>query len=94
MVRCYSLYTMTNTKNIKNGSLYFNELRGRVERVLGKVNGTRVWTKHHGAEMQDARTKDLRMAKSNEYDSYLGKNNRKTVSLSSLPPLPKIGVIG
>ena len=86
---------MTNTKNIKNGSLYFNESRSRVERVLGKVNGTRVWTKHHGAEMQDAQTKDLRMAKTNEYDSYLGKNSRsKTVSLSSLPPLPQMGVIG
>jgi hypothetical protein len=87
---------MTNTKNIKNGSLYFNKLRSRVERVLGKVNGTRVWTKHHDAEMQDARTKDLRVAKANEYDSYLGKNNRsKTVSfLPPLPPLPQIGVIG
>ena len=86
---------MTNTKNIKNGSLYFNEVRSRVERVLGKVNGTRVWTKHHDSEMQDAQTKDLRIAKSDEYDSYLGKNSRsKTIPLSSLPPLPKIGVIG
>jgi len=84
---------MTNTKNIKNGSLYFNKSRSRVERVLGKVNGTRVWTKHHDAEMQDAQTKDLRMAKANEYDSYLGKNNRsKTISF--LPPLPQMGVIG
>jgi hypothetical protein len=82
---------MTNTKNIKNGSLYFNELKSRVERVLGKVNGTRVWTKHHDSPTQDVRTRDLRVAERDEYSSYLGEKDRKAISL---PPLPKIGVIG
>jgi hypothetical protein len=86
---------MTNTKNIKNGSLYFNESNSRVERVLGKVNNQRVWTKHHDESLRDVQTKNLRVARSNEYDSYLGDKNRKTVSFADkLPPLPKIGVIG
>jgi hypothetical protein len=82
---------MTNTKNIKNGSLYFNESKGRVERVLGKVNSRRVWTKHHDEPLKDVQTKNLRVARSNEYDSYLGDKNR---TLPSLPPLPQMGVIG
>ena len=85
---------MTNTKNIKNGSLYFNELKSRVERVLGKVNGTRVWTKHHDSPTQDVRTRDLRVAERDEYSSYLGEKDRKAISLPPLPPLPKIGGIG
>jgi uncharacterized DUF497 family protein len=62
---------MKNTKNIRNGSLYFNERKKRVERVLGKVNSTRVWTASHERGADDVRVKDLRMAQGAEVESYL-----------------------
>jgi hypothetical protein len=62
---------MDNTKKIKNGSLYFNKRSQRVERVLGKVNATRVWTANHEKGAGDVRVKDIRLAKPAEVESYL-----------------------
>jgi hypothetical protein len=84
---------MTNTKNIKNGSLYFNQNENRVERVLGKVNTQRVWTKFHKEETKDVETKHLNKASNQAVDDYLGAKTRKT-AMEKLPPLPQIGVIG
>ena len=64
------------TKNIRNGSLYFNKRNKRVERVLGKVNSQRVWTATHETGAGDVRVKDLRMAKSSEVDSYLEESDK------------------
>jgi len=79
---------MTNTNKIKNGSLYFNSQRQRVERVLGTVNTRRVWTKHHKENTRDVQTKDLRLASNEEYTSYLGDNKRMQFTL------PQVGVVG
>ena len=76
---------MTNTKKIKNGSLYFNENENRVERVLGTVNTQRVWTKFHKANTKDVQTKHLRLADKEEWNSYLKSKARS---------LPMNGVIG
>lgn len=62
---------MKNTKNIRNGSLYFNKRSKRVERVLGKVNSARVWTASHEKGAADVRVKDLRMAQGAEVEAYL-----------------------
>ena len=62
---------ITKSKNIRNGSLYFNKRNRRVERVLGKVNSQRVWTAAHEKGAGDVRVIDLRVAKSSEVDSYL-----------------------
>ena len=81
---------MTNAKKVKNGALYFNEIKNRVERVLGKVNGQRVWTKYHSESAQDVQTKVLRLADKVEVVDYLGEKSRMP-----LPPLPRsIGVVG
>jgi len=62
---------MKRSKDIRNGSLYFNKRNQRVERVLGKVNSQRVWTAAHEKGAGDVRVQDLRMAKSSEVESYL-----------------------
>jgi hypothetical protein len=62
---------MKSTKEIRNGSLYFNIRNQRVERVLGKVNTQRVWTASHEKGAGDVRVKDLRIAQKAEVDSYL-----------------------
>ena len=60
------------TKQIRNGSLYFNEQNDRVERVLGKVNGQRVWTASHESQPVATKTKSIRLASSEEVGDYLG----------------------
>ena len=62
---------MKSTKDIRNGSLYFNKRNKRVERVLGKVTQFRVWTASHEKGAADVRVKDLRMARKPEVDAYL-----------------------
>ena len=68
---------MKDTKQLRNGSLYFNSLTERVERVLGKVNNTRVWTKRKKQPAQDVQTKHLRLASKDEWNSYLDKKSGK-----------------
>ena len=62
---------MKQSKDIRNGSLYFNKRNQRVERVLGKVNSQRVWTAAHEKGAGDVRVKDLRIAKGPEVETYL-----------------------
>ena len=56
---------------LRNGSLYVNEETGAVERVLGKVNGQRVWTAAHERRPSATRTNRLRMADKKEVAAYL-----------------------
>jgi hypothetical protein len=89
---------MKSTKEIKNGSLYFNQIKNQVERVLGKVNTFRVWTKVHQEQIQDVKVKDLRLATQPEVNHYLDENDDKSMSVGPivrgainirhLPPLP------
>ena len=73
---------------MRNGSLYYNEATSRVERVVGKLNGKRVFTVSHGySDFGPAQQKDLRKASGEEVDSYLEeseslKNNSRELQVS------------
>ena len=59
-------------KNIQNGSLYYNEERDRVERVISKsFSNARVVTYYHKREEGSVPVKYLRMANPEEVEDYL-----------------------
>ena len=59
-------------KNIQNRSLYYNEERDRVERVISKTfSNARVVTYYHKREEGSVPVKDLRMANPEEVENYL-----------------------
>mgnify|MGYP001327844464 FL=1 len=59
-------------KDIQNGSLYYNEERERVERVISKTfSSARVVTYFHKKEEGSVPVKDLRMANPEEVEDYL-----------------------
>ena len=58
-------------KEIKNGSLYFNFNRGRVERVRSKMNSSSVMTSEpHSDTLLGAKASDLRLATNEEVEKY------------------------
>ena len=58
-------------KEIKNGSLYFNFNRERVERVRSKMNSSSVMTSEpHKDTLLGAKVADLRMATNEEVLEY------------------------
>ncbi|MAF43655.1 MAG: hypothetical protein CMI54_05745 [Parcubacteria group bacterium] len=60
-----------NIKEIKNGSLYYNFNRDRVERVRSKMNSSSVMTSEpHKDTLLGAKAADLRMATNDEVDEY------------------------
>lgn len=66
------------TKEIKNGSLYFNKKSNRVERVISnQFSNTRVVTEHHNREEGSVQAKNLRLATAEEVEGYL--ENKKSV---------------
>jgi len=71
---------------MKNGSLYYNESTRRVERVVGKLNGNRVFTvSHNYSDFGPVLKRNLRIASGEEVDSYLGesvKNNSRELQVS------------
>ena len=79
-----------NIKNIKNGSLYFNTDSKRVERVLGRVNGQRLWTTFHEMPPKAIKLRNLRIADNNEVESYLEHAELPAAMPANLPPLPTI----
>jgi hypothetical protein len=79
-----------NIKNIKNGSLYFNTDSKRVERVLGRVNGQRLWTTFHETQPKAIKLRNLRIADNVEVESYLEHAELPTAMPANLPPLPTI----
>jgi hypothetical protein len=59
-------------KDIQNGSLYYNEERDRVERVISKsFSNARVVTYYHKREEGSVPVKYLRMANPEEVEDYL-----------------------
>ena len=59
-------------KDIQNGSLYYNEERDRVERVISKsFSNARVVTYYHKSEEGSVPVKYLRMANPEEVEDYL-----------------------
>lgn len=60
------------TKDIRNGSLYFNLKRDRVERVISNnFSKTRVVTECHKQDQVAVPSKNLRLASAEEVDNYL-----------------------
>ncbi len=60
------------TKDIRNGSLYFNLKRDRVERVISNTfSKTRVVTECHKQDQVAVPSKNLRLASAEEVDNYL-----------------------
>ena len=60
------------TKDIKNGSLYFNLKRDRVERVISNTfSKSRVVTECHKQDQVAVPSKNLRLASAEEVDNYL-----------------------
>ena len=69
------------TKDIRNGSLYFNLKRNRVERVISNTfSNSRVVTECHKQDQVAVPSKNLRLASTEEVDNYLA-------------PPPKRGVL-
>ena len=58
-------------KEVKNGSLYYNEDSDRVERVIGRIRGQRVVTYHHKTDYQYPQARKLRIASGSEVSDYL-----------------------
>ena len=59
-------------KDIKSGSRYYNVKKNRVERVISnRFSNTRVITECHKTEEGSVQTKNLRLATSEEVESYL-----------------------
>ena len=58
-------------KEVKNGSLYYNEENDRVERVVGRISDQRVVTYVHKQDYQYPQVRKLRRADTNEFTQYL-----------------------
>ena len=58
-------------KEVRNGSLYHNDETNRVERVIGSISGQRVVTYHHKKDVKYPQAAKLRLASSEEVESYL-----------------------
>ena len=59
------------TKEIKNGSLYWNDNSERVERVRGKANTSSVFTTFHGKGLACVPSKRLQLATPSQWQGYL-----------------------
>lgn len=60
------------TKDIRNGSLYFNTKRNRVERVISNnFSKTRVVTECHKQDQSAVPSRYLRLADNEEVSNYL-----------------------
>tara|TARA_B100000902_G_scaffold381341_1_gene417710 strand:- start:53 stop:310 length:258 start_codon:yes stop_codon:yes gene_type:complete len=58
-------------KEIRNGSLYYNEESDRVERVVGRISDQRVVTYVHKTDYQYPQARKLRIASGSELSDYL-----------------------
>ena len=69
-----------NIKNIKNGSLYFNKKRNRVERVRSKdLNNSSVVVTWHSDQLMSAKMNDLNEASTEEVSAYLEESENERV---------------
>ena len=58
-------------KEVKNGSLYYNEENNRVERVVGSISDQRVVTYYHKKDYNYPQARVLRIASMDEVEDYL-----------------------
>jgi predicted HicB family RNase H-like nuclease len=56
---------------MRNGSLYYNKVTERVERMVGVVSKVRVLTYHHKQDEKSVQVKHLRKATTKEVEQYL-----------------------
>ena len=56
---------------MRNGSLYYNKVTERVERVIGVVSKVRVLTYYHKQDEKSVQVKHLRLANKDEVTNYL-----------------------
>lgn len=56
---------------MRNGSLYYNKVSDRVERMIGVVSKVRVLTYYHKQDEKSAQVKHLRKATGDEVKNYL-----------------------
>jgi len=61
---------MKDTSKIRNGSLYFNKSRKRVEQVRGKLNIGSVLTTQRDGSASVATAAELRRASKREVEKY------------------------
>lgn len=78
---------------MKNGQLWYNLNTERVERVVGTLNKTRVFTVSHGyTDLKPVRRSSLSQASGVQVQDYLKESreikNKKRVLEMSLPSLP------
>ena len=78
---------------MKNGQLWYNLNTERVERVVGTINKTRVFTVSHGyTDLKPVRRSSLSQASGVQVQDYLKESreikNKKRVLEMSLPSLP------
>ena len=57
---------MKNTQEVRNGSLYFNKTRKRVEQVRGKLSNNSVLTAQKDGSASVAKATELRRASKRE----------------------------
>ncbi len=68
------------TKDIRNGSLYYNMKRNRVERVISNnFSKSRVVTECHKQDQKAVPTRYLRLATGEEVDNYLSPPVKKGI---------------
>jgi uncharacterized protein YcnI len=82
---------------MKNGQLWYNIDTERVERVVGTLNKTRMFTVSHGySELKPVKRVRLQMASGVQVQDYLResrelkKEKQKRELTFSLPPLPTL----
>ena len=56
---------------MRNGSLYYNKVLDRVERMIGVVSKVRVLTYYHKQDEKTVQVKNLRKATGDEVKNYL-----------------------
>jgi tRNA A37 N6-isopentenylltransferase MiaA len=62
---------MMKMNEMRNGSLYYNKITERVERMVGQVSKVRVLTYHHKEDEKSVQVKHLRKADRQEVENYL-----------------------
>ena len=74
------MVAVMKTKDIKNGSLYYNTVKNRVERVISnRFSNTRVVTECHKRDALPVPSKTLRLASQQEVDSYLTSKPKRSI---------------
>ena len=61
--------------DMRRGSLYYNEAKGRTERYIGSVSQVRPVMDYHKQEQEAAMIRDVRIANQSEVDKYIDETN-------------------